>query len=241
MMDLTIRLSIRPNGKHSSIPMKALFGVMSFALMIFLVLTLAVVSKTPIVGFDQDVANSLNASASSSTISIFKVITSLGHYGVMVLGAGLAAFFAIRQDWRRLVVWCGAIGGGQVLNFALKTLIARSRPVFEHPVVIDDGYGFPSGHSLLSVVTYGLLAYLLYQVLQRRWQKISLVTLTTIIVGLIGLSRLVLGVHFTTDVLAGFTIGIVWLSASVVALQILDQLTVERRLQLSVQRTPVTE
>jgi undecaprenyl-diphosphatase len=138
-------------------------------------------------------------------------------------------------------VWCGAIGGGQVLNTVLKTLVARSRPVFEHPIVIDDGYGFPSGHSMLSVVAYGLLAYLIYQTLTVRWQQVSLIVLTTFSVLLIGLSRIILGVHFTSDVLAGYTIGIIWLSITVVVLQVLNQLSVERIIHLSVQRTVAVE
>jgi undecaprenyl-diphosphatase len=241
MLDFTLKLNIRPNGTLALQQTKKLLLVIGGMMIIFLGITLAVVSKTPMVTFDQNVADYLNESASSNTISIFRAITLAGRYGIYGLGVGIAAFFAIKQDWRRLTVWCGAIGGAQVINTLLKTLVARSRPVFEHPVVIDDGYGFPSGHSMLSVVAYGLLAYFIYQALSHRWQQGSLIAFTALIIGFIGLSRLILGVHFVSDVVAGYAIGIVWLSFSVVGLQLLNQLTVERLLQFSVQRTAVAE
>ncbi len=112
------------------------------------------------------------------------------------------------------VTGAGAIG----LNILLKQLFARDRPLLWERTVDVRFYSFPSGHAMISMVIYGLLGYFLgSRFPKQRWWIYSL---TVVLVAAIGLSRLYLGVHWPTDVIAGYTAGLVWLIACILSLEV---------------------
>ena len=112
----------------------------------------------------------------------------------------------------------GAVG----LNTLLKQLFGRTRPLLWERVVDVRFYSFPSGHAMISMVIYGLLGYFLSSRFPRwRW---LIATLTVLLVTAIGFSRLYLGVHWPTDVIAGYTAGIVWLITCILTLEISKEL-----------------
>ena len=92
-----------------------------------------------------------------------------------------------------------------ILNQLLKRILRRPRPT-EFRIVEETGYSFPSGHSMVSMAFYGYLIYLIY-----RYIKLSLIVLLSILICLIGISRIYLGVHYTSDVLGGFLLSISYL------------------------------
>ena len=108
----------------------------------------------------------------------------------------------------------GAIG----LNFLLKNLFARTRPLLWQRIVDVTNYSFPSGHAMISLVIYGMLGYLLATRFKRWWR--SIFTVTILLIAAIGFSRLYLGVHWPTDVLAGYAAGLVWLVACILSLEV---------------------
>ncbi|MEG4168626.1 MULTISPECIES: phosphatase PAP2 family protein [unclassified Microcoleus] len=116
------------------------------------------------------------------------------------------------------VTGAGAVG----LNLLLKKLFARARPQLWERTVDVKFYSFPSGHAMISMVIYGLLGYFLGSRFpkQRWWIYI----LTVVLIGAIGLSRLYLGVHWPTDVIAGYTAGVVWLITCIITLEIWKEL-----------------
>ncbi|MEG4505555.1 phosphatase PAP2 family protein [Microcoleus sp. F6_B4] len=115
-----------------------------------------------------------------------------------------------------------AAGGAIGLNLLLKKLFARARPQLWERVVDVRFYSFPSGHAMISMVIYGLLGYFLgSRFPKQRWLIYSL---TVVLVAAIGLSRLYLGVHWPTDVIAGYTAGLVWLIACILSLEIWKEL-----------------
>ena len=115
------------------------------------------------------------------------------------------------------VTGAGALG----LNILLKQLFARARPQLWERTVDVRFYSFPSGHAMISMVIYGLLGYLLgSRFPKQRWWIYSL---TVILVAIIGLSRLYLGVHWPTDIIAGYTAGLVWLIACIYSLEVWKQ------------------
>lgn len=115
------------------------------------------------------------------------------------------------------VTGAGALG----LNILLKQLFARARPQIWERTVEVKFYSFPSGHAMISMVIYGLLGYLLgSRFPKQRWWIYSL---TVILVAIIGLSRLYLGVHWPTDIIAGYTAGLVWLIACIYSLEVWKQ------------------
>lgn len=96
-----------------------------------------------------------------------------------------------------------------VINTSIKYLIRRDRPNILRLIEII-GYSFPSGHSMVSMSFYGFLIYLSFKNINSRWKYVMAFVLTTVIL-LIGLSRIYLGVHYFSDVIGGFTLGILWI------------------------------
>lgn len=97
-----------------------------------------------------------------------------------------------------------------ILNQLLKRILRRPRPT-EFRIVEETGYSFPSGHSMVSMAFYGYLIYLIYRYIKNKYIKWSLIVLLSILICLIGISRIYLGVHYTSDVLGGFLLSISYL------------------------------
>ena len=97
-----------------------------------------------------------------------------------------------------------------ILNQLLKRILQRPRPT-EFRIVEETGYSFPSGHSMVSMAFYGYLIYLIYRYIKNKYIKWSLIVLLSILICLIGISRIYLGVHYTSDVLGGFLLSISYL------------------------------
>ena len=97
-----------------------------------------------------------------------------------------------------------------ILNQTLKTLLQRPRPT-GFRIINETGYSFPSGHSMISMAFYGFLIYLIYKNAKNKYLKLTLIIILFILIISIGLSRIYLGVHYTSDVLAGFLLSIAYL------------------------------
>lgn len=97
-----------------------------------------------------------------------------------------------------------------VLNQLLKRILQRPRPT-EFRIVEETGYSFPSGHPMVSMAFYGYLIYLIYRYIKNKYVKWTLITILSILICLIGISRIYLGVHYTSDVLGGFLLSISYL------------------------------
>ena len=96
------------------------------------------------------------------------------------------------------------------LNTGLKYIVQRPRPT-EFRIIDESGYSFPSGHSMVSMAFYGFLIYLVHKNIKNKYLKWTLITFLSILILLIGTSRIYLGVHYTSDVLAGFVLAISYL------------------------------
>lgn len=97
-----------------------------------------------------------------------------------------------------------------ILNQILKRILQRPRPE-EFRIIDESGYSFPSGHSMISMAFYGYIIYLIYKYVKNKHIKWTLITILGILIAGIGVSRIYLGVHYTSDVLAGFLISISYL------------------------------
>ncbi len=133
----------------------------------------------------------------------------------------VAILFARCRWWIVFSGWVAAFVGGSILDFALKRIIHRPRPVGAERFVHDATFSFPSGHSMGSLIGFGMLAYVLITFWppanRHRWLVIGI---ATVIILLVGFSRLYLGVHYPTDVIGGFAAGIVWLVACITGVEI---------------------
>jgi membrane-associated phospholipid phosphatase len=145
-------------------------------------------------------------------------LTRLGNPGV-VIGVVIGALFWLWRSrlYSAATLFAIACFGAVVLNQGLKLLFAKSRPQLWSSSVIETTFSFPSGHALGSLVVYGFLAYLLALQFPKiaGWSYAIAVTL----IGTIGISRLYLGVHWPTDVIAGYGVGFLWLMTCIALLQ----------------------
>jgi undecaprenyl-diphosphatase len=138
-------------------------------------------------------------------------VTSLG--STVVLGIILLAvvgFLLLARQRAAAWLMLGAVLGGVALNNALKLAFARPRPDIVSPLVQVFTASFPSGHATLSAITYLTLGALLGRTQPTSGLRIYLIGLAAFLTGLVGLSRVYLGVHYPTDVLAGWCIGAAW-------------------------------
>jgi undecaprenyl-diphosphatase len=139
-------------------------------------------------------------------------------YGApIVLGPlGLAAAVAfLFHGWRRGAALVGAtLGGAIVLNNGLKTLFARVRPQpFYDYYPAPDSYSFPSGHALFATCFFGGIAVLMAHRLESRTGQVLVWLVALVLIFLISVSRIYLGVHYPTDVIGGFAVGVIWVIA----------------------------
>lgn len=138
-------------------------------------------------------------------------ITSLGSHVILTLiSLAVIGYLLIVRKRRAAVLVCASIGGGMVLSAVLKTVFERSRPdLVPHAVQVYTA-SFPSGHAMLSAVTYLTLGALLMRVQPGHRVKAYLLSVAIIVTVLVGVSRVYLGVHWPTDVLAGWCVGATW-------------------------------
>ena len=152
------------------------------------------------------------------TIMIF--FTYLGDWRI-IAGLSVVTFIVLwlLKKKREAVFLAVALISGEVIKEFLKLLIHRLRPDTTLALIQEGGYSFPSGHALMSVIFYGMLCYFIYQTRKNKRQKIILLIATTVLVFLIGYSRIYLGVHWSSDVFAGWLIGGATLAFFIVKLE----------------------
>ncbi|MBA3636468.1 MAG: bifunctional DedA family/phosphatase PAP2 family protein [Actinomycetota bacterium] len=203
-------------GLHLTVGLLAAAG----ALWLFGGLAEDLLTGDPIVRFDRALDDYLHAHATPTLTTFFLVVTALGSIeAIVLLGVVVAAYLAWGRRWIFLGGWLAAVAGSAVLNQLLKGLFARPRPHFEHPLLVETSYSFPSGHAMESFVVYGMLAYFAVLAL-RSWEaRVGAVFGAALLVVLIGFSRMYLGVHYLSDVLAGYAAGGVWLSALITGVE----------------------
>lgn len=156
-------------------------------------------------------------------LRVAKFLALMGSPRAIVSLAAAAALVGL--VWRKVrgAVWIFpiAILGAGVIIQSVKLLVHRPRPSSFTPLLHESGYSFPSGHSLIAMVVYGLLGYFSLGLFKNRAARLIVRILTVLIIVSIGVSRVYVGVHYPTDVLAGWTAGIPWLLACLVLHEVL--------------------
>jgi membrane-associated phospholipid phosphatase len=170
--------------------------------------------------FDLALVEALRLQFAPATLRVFALVTRLGDAGTLTVLCILVAGLLLWRGQRTLAFfWVLAVAGNGTLNSLLKRTFERVRPLHDHGLLVaDGGWSFPSGHSSGSVVAYGMLAYLCLRFVSVRWQLPVLMTFAAVAFTT-GLSRVVLQVHYASDVLAGFASGLLWLSICVVCVE----------------------
>ena len=172
----------------------------------------ALAVTNPLAGPDHEVAAWFHAHLTRTFVSVLRAFTEFGSpEWIAVVLFALVLFFAWKRWWPSLVMLIVAVPGGMLLNEWLKVLVHRHRPFVDGPFVDWSGYSFASGHTIAATLLYGQLLLFLLPLVKRRHLRILCVLTAAFLVLLVGFSRIALGAHFLTDVLAAIIFGIVWL------------------------------
>jgi membrane-associated phospholipid phosphatase len=199
-------------------PLLVALGVLAASLWAFgLLADNAIEDET---GSDQRLADWLHGQATDPLTDLFHAITFLGNFVTLLAVTLVAVAILWRRRERTDALFVAlAFVGAQVLSNGMKLGFRRERPFFPDPLATESTFSFPSGHALVSVAVYGALALVLAGHLSSPWHRALLFAGTASLVLAIGFSRLYLGVHFLSDVLAGFAAGVAWLSLLYLALE----------------------
>ncbi len=207
----------KPFGVYAAVGLVAALA----ALAVFYWIASEVVNREAIVRFDHVLTETIRRNATSSEIRIFWIITVVGSFYVLApatIGVGILLLVLHRRI--SLIGWTMAAFGGVILNEGLKLIFERPRPkpllLFPHRLI---SWSFPSGHAMDSLIIYGMLTYLLFPLTKGRWRKPLVLTSIGVVLS-IGFSRLYLGVHYFSDIIAGYAAGLFWLNLCIVATQI---------------------
>lgn len=181
---------------------------------LFGVLALSLTTNGLLIQMDVPVANGLHAIALQSAPWVRDVMIFgfyLGEHAIALIGAALCVYFIYKRFWPELIMVVVAWAGEASMWLVLSGYFHRQRPVFDVSVWRQmTAPGFPSGHSISAVMCFGLLAYLLVPLVPGRMGKAAVIMAAGLIVLFIGFSRVFVGDHYPTDVLAGYALGIAW-------------------------------
>jgi undecaprenyl-diphosphatase len=183
------------------------------AVVLFVILSISVV-RGDLAAWDNSIYHRISHWASSGLTDFMIFISFLGEWFVYVIVAGLLLIFA-KTRWRigLPLLLAVSIAGG--LGLALKEAFAIVRPDFLR-LVTEVNYSYPSNHALLATVFTGVLVYLLFKYNKRIPLRIAAVVIAIIFCILMGISRVYLGVHNPTDILAGYLVGIIVVAVTII-------------------------
>ena len=176
-------------------------------ILLFFLIIFVVIKDNNLV-FDTFIYNKIIRIKSDFFTIFFKGITFLASVPFMVFITVLVLFFKINKKYKFIIAL--NMINDVILNNFIKFIFKRQRPV-DWFLVNESGYSFPSGHTMAAVCFYGLLIYLIYRSKLNKKCKVILISLLTLLIIGIGISRIYLGVHYASDVIGGVVIALIYL------------------------------
>jgi membrane-associated phospholipid phosphatase len=194
--------------------------VFATALLLFLIIAVAVARSDTINAIDSSVGMWLHVRATPLLTGVMAAVSFLGApTSISVVAVACSLLLLCQRNWADAATLSIVVLGGNFLNFCLKHIVQRGRPVFDDPIFSLPTYSFPSGHAMASTVFCGLLA--IHASAQSRQRVSARVAIGTalVIVALVCFSRMYLGLHYLSDVTAGVAEGVALLALSFAALR----------------------
>lgn len=159
--------------------------------------------------FDIKIYSIISKTISNNTTQIMKIITNMASASIIcALCVIILAFVKNKKYGLAISI---NIFISTILNIILKNIFVRPRPE-GYRLIQAGGYSFPSGHSMASVAFYGFLIYLIFKKINNKYIKWILITILSILILAVGLSRIYLGVHYASDVIGGYCFSIIYLA-----------------------------
>jgi len=160
---------------------------------------------------DRSILQGLREMERDGLTGFFLAVTFLGStVGILLVTLLAVVWSSFRGRWLDALTVFVAVVGSWLLNTLLKNLFQRPRPDILH-LAEADGFSFPSGHAMIGISTYAVLAFLIGRAVKGTGTKTAIAVFFGLIILLIGLSRNYLGLHDPTDIVAGYAAGIAWL------------------------------
>ena len=194
-------------------------GVLAAGVVFALILALVASQWAPLRAVDTGVVDALNAAVNAWpwVVPLLQFITDLGGSEAAWLLLPVATVWLLVRRAPRLAVYVAVTGlGSAVLNTGVKALVDRARPLVDMPVLAAPGASFPSGHAMGSTITFGVLLLVFLPVLPPRLRRPATAAVVALVAA-IGVTRVALGVHFPSDVLGGWLLGVLWLAVTAAA------------------------
>ncbi len=180
------------------------------------------------VGSDLRIRSFVAAFKSMEAAKALLFFTYLGNWQI-IIGLSIIAIIilGLLREKRKIVFLTMSLISGEIICFLFKLLIHRQRPDIKFSLIPENGYAFPSGHAIMSVIFYGMVGYFIYKVCKKLWQKLIVLFTFFIFIFLIGSSRIYLGVHWASDIIAGWLIGFSILIFFITVFKRLEKSTLE--------------
>lgn len=161
-----------------------------------------------IIHFDNIIYDAISKTINSGLTQFLKIVTTLGGPLGIICILILLTIFIKKKSYKKYI-WLNLIIIFAI-NQLLKLLFYRERPNIKR-LVEENGFSFPSGHSMVSTAFYGFLIYLIYKEINNKKIRNILITILVILVATIGISRIYLGVHYASDVIGGISLAVAYL------------------------------
>jgi membrane-associated phospholipid phosphatase len=228
----SIPLDLRSPGWLAKWPIIGAF-MFIFGSLVFGGLAYNLYGQGPLLIVDRQLASTLPVLGSKSPI-IVKYLMDAGFYlgkeVVTVLVIIHVVYFYVKKYWQEMAMMLTGVIGGTVIFWILSHIINRQRPLDQIWIIVRLP-GFPSGHAVVTVTFFGLLAYLIVPKLQSVFWKAFTITVTVMIMIFIGFSRIFTGGHYLTDILAGYAVGLAWAGLAYTLIEIYFQKRRNRNVQ----------
>lgn len=209
---------------------KPIIGLSMFIIgsLIFVILAYNVVNQGPLLKWDLPIAESFHNFALQSSSFVTNIMISgyyIGNWGVVIVGLLLSLYFLHKRFWRELVMTVVSLGLSGIIFLILSHIFNRTRPSLLFAEKIWAGNltiaGFPSGHAKTVLVCCGFLVYLFLPKIKSYLGKVLVILVALLVVLFVGFSRLYVGDHYLTDVIAGYAVGIAWFGLAYTSIELL--------------------
>ena len=210
---------------------KPIIGLAMFIIgsLIFIILAYSLVNQGVLIKGDWPVAQSFHSFALNSPMFVTYIMIGayyLGIWGIVIIAVLLSLYFFYKRFWRELTMVVVSLGLSGFIFMLFSGIFKRPRPSFLFAEQIWWGNnnlsgGFPSGHVLSTVVCFGFLAYLFVPKIKSYLGKALVIFLALLVMLLMGFSRLYLGDHYLTDVIAGYAFGMAWFGLAYTSVELL--------------------
>ena len=176
----------------------------------------------PLLRIDDGARDGLHAFAVAhrTFVKVMETLSTVGRWWVYLPVFAVVAGWLLWHRQTRLAVFVVVtVGVSPGINSLVKSAVHRARPVLTDPVAHENGASFPSGHAQAAVVGYSVLLLVFLPVLHGVLRRVAIAAALLMVLG-IGLSRVALGVHYVSDVLAGYAIGAAWVAAMIASFNV---------------------